>query len=83
MWINKTIKSANFIKLHSPNYYILTNNIIDCNFTKAEARNMLNVEYPRLAKQIDDKEWDRVVAVYKLLHSVRMIKFKLREGLYN
>ena len=81
MMIDKTIKSANFIKLYSPNYYILTNNIIDCNLFAEDARNVLNVKYPRLAKQVDDKEWDRVLALYDLLHSVIMIKFKVREGL--
>jgi len=78
--IDKTIKSANFIKLYSPNYYILTNNIIDCNFTQENARNVLNVKYPRLGAQVDDKEWVRLLALYELLDSVIMIRFK--KGLY-
>ena len=76
MMIDKVIKSANFIKLYSPNYYILTNNIIDCNFRAEDARHVLNVKYPRLAAQIDDKEWERLCLLYNLLHDVSDIRFK-------
>lgn len=74
--IDKVIKSPNFIKLYSPNYYILTNNIIDCNVTSEDARHVLNVKYPRLGAQVDDKEWKRLLRLYKLLHDVSDIRFK-------
>ena len=76
MMIDKVIKSANFIKLYSPNYYILTNNIIDCNVTSEEGRHVLNVKYPRLGAQVDDKEWERLLRLYNLLHDVSDIRFK-------
>lgn len=76
MMIDKIIKSPNFIKLYSPNYYILTNNIIDCNVTREDARHILNVMYPRLGAQVDDKEWERLLRLYGLLHDVIDIRFK-------
>ena len=76
MIIDKVIKSPNFIKLYSPNYYILTNNIIDCNVTSEEGRHVLNVKYPRLGAQVDDKEWERLLRLYNLLHDVSDIRFK-------
>ena len=76
MMIDKVIKSANFIKLYSPNYYILTNNIIDCNVTSEDGRHVLNVKYPRLGAQVDSKEWERLCLLYGLLHDVRDIRFK-------
>ena len=76
MIIDKVIKSPNFIKLYSPNYYILTNNIIDCSFNEEDARRVLNVMYPRLGAQVDDKEWKRLLRLYNLLHAVSDIRFK-------
>lgn len=76
MMIDKVIKSPNFIKLYSPNYYILTNNIIDCNVTSEDGRRVLNVMYPRLGAQVDDKEWEGLCRLYNLLHDVIDIRFK-------
>ena len=78
MMIDKVIKSPNFIKLYSPNYYILTNNIIDCNFREEDARHVLNVKYPRLGAQVDDKEWERLCLLYNLLYDLRSLNIKLR-----
>ena len=78
MIIDKVIKSANFIKLYSPNYYILTNNIIDCNITSEDGRHVLNVKYPRLGAQVDDKEWERLCRLYNLLYDLRSLNVKLR-----
>ena len=78
MMIDKVIKSPNFIKRGSPNYYILLHNIIDCNITLADARNVLNVKYPRLSAQIDDAEFYRLSRLYRLLCDLRVYKLKQR-----
>lgn len=76
MMIDKVIKSPNFIKPFSPNYYILLHNIIDCNFTHDDARKVLDVKYPRLAAQIDDAEFYRLSRLYGLLCDLSAWKFK-------
>ena len=76
MLFDKVIKSPNFIKRGSPNYYILLHTIIECNFTLTDARDVLNVKYPRVAAQIDDDEFDRLVGLYDLLCALREWKFK-------
>lgn len=55
-----------FVTFKSPNYYILMNNIIDCNFTADDARNVLKVKYPALDKLVDDAEWERMLRMYEL-----------------
>jgi len=42
------------------------NNIIDCNFTADDARNVLKVKYPALDKLVDDAEWERMLMMYEL-----------------
>lgn len=58
--------NARFVTFKSPNYYILMNNIIDCNITAEDARNVLKVKYPALDKLVDDAEWDRMLRMYEL-----------------
>jgi len=67
MRINTQINIFN-MKLHTPEYYILMHNIIDCSINLVQARYILDNKYRVLSKEADDIELQRMYRLYKLFH---------------
>lgn len=70
--IDKKINIKN-IKLYTPDYYILTHNIIDCSVFLNDARFTLNKKYNYLSKLIDDNELMRLHKLYMLHNTINKI----------
>jgi hypothetical protein len=72
-----TIIDAKEVKFQSPNYYVFMNNIIHSHDSDEEARTALCEQYPELAEMVDDKEWEKLCALYVLYRKVYLVMFQL------